>query len=395
MSKKKRRSVSFNTLISISGVALGVMALLVVLSVMSGFHDDLQKKILGVNAHIVLQSHDGGISNHEDLMDRIKRVEGVKAVSPFIMGQVMLSHNNRAHGVYIRGIDTKYEKHATEIHNRMYSGIFDDIEKDGDLPGIIIGRDLAANLGVIPDDTVNVISPVGEVGPFGMLPRMKKFRVVGLFEMGMYEYDANLAIASLRPVQEFLRYQDQVTAIEIRLHDIYAASRTKEKIHDLLGEPFYVRDWIEMNKNLFAALKLEKLAMFVILTLIVLVAAFNIVSTLIMNVIEKEREIAILKAMGSSSRGIMSIFMIQGLLIGLVGTLIGLFGGYVVSYLIHTYEIIKLPSDVYYLSHLPVKMKLSDFFAVCASAIIISFLATLYPARQASRLDPVEALRYE
>jgi lipoprotein-releasing system permease protein len=395
MSKKKRRSISFNTLISVSGVALGVMALLVVLSVMSGFHDDLQKKILGVNAHIVVYSQKGGISQYEDIMDRITAMEGIRAVSPFLSGQVMLAHNKRAHGVYIRGVNTAYERHATEIHDHMYTGSFDDIDKDGELPGIIIGRDLAANLGVIPEDTVNIISPIGEMGPFGMLPRMKKFRVVGLFEMGMYEYDANLAIASLHPVQEFLRYPDQVNAIEVRLDDIYSASRIKEQIEIILGDTFYARDWMEMNKNLFAALKLEKLAMFVILTLIVLVAAFNIVSTLIMNVIEKEREIAILKAMGSSSRGIMSIFMIQGFLIGLVGTLIGLFGGYTVSYIIHSYEIIKLPSDVYYLSHLPVKMKLSDFIAVCGSAIIISFLATIYPARQASKLDPVEALRYE
>ena len=238
-------------------------------------------------------------------------------------------------------------------------------------------------------------SPIGDMGPFGMLPRAKKFKVVGVFEMGMYEYDANLAIADLAPVQEFLRSPDRVSSIELRIDDIYTASAIKEDVMEVLGPDFHARDWMEMNRNLFAALKLEKLTMFIILTLIVLVAAFNIVSTLIMNVIEKEREIAILKTMGTTNNGIMNIFIIQGLLVGLFGTLIGLAGGYVISYLINTYEIIKLPADVYYLSHLPVKMKPVDFIVVCLSAVLISFLATIYPARQAAKLNPVEALRYE
>jgi lipoprotein-releasing system permease protein len=308
---------------------------------------------------------------------------------------VMLSRNNRASGVFLRGINTDYEKKTTEIHNHMYSGNFEDINKKGEFPGIIIGKELASSLGVIVDDTVNVISPIGDMGPFGMLPRAKKFRVVGIFEMGMYEYDANLAIADLAPVQEFLRSPDRVSSIELRLDDIYAASKIKNVIEETLGPDFVARDWMEMNRNLFAALKLEKITMFVILTLIVLVAAFNIVSTLIMNVIEKEREIAILKTMGTTNNGIMNIFIIQGLLVGVCGTLLGLAGGYLISYLINTYEIIKLPADVYYLSHLPVKMQPVDFIVVCLSAMFISFLATIYPARQAAKLDPVEALRYE
>jgi lipoprotein-releasing system permease protein len=395
MSKKRRKSVSFNTLTSVAGVSLGVMALLVVLSVMSGFHEDLQKKILGANAHVVVQSRSNGISNYLEIMDRIKGVDGVSAVSPFLMGQVMLSRNKRAHGVFLRGIDTVYEKKTTEIHSHMYTGSFEDINKKDEFPGIIIGKELAASLGVILDDTVNVISPIGDMGPFGMLPRAKKFKVVGVFEMGMYEYDANLAIADLGPVQEFMRSPGRVSSIELRLDNIYGSSKIKKEVMSILGPDFHARDWMEMNRNLFAALKLEKLTMFIILTLIVLVAAFNIVSTLIMNVIEKEREIAILKTMGTTNNGIMNIFIIQGLLVGLFGTLIGLAGGYLISYLINTYEIIKLPADVYYLSHLPVKMKPVDFIVVCLSAVLISFLATIYPARQAAKLNPVEALRYE
>jgi lipoprotein-releasing system permease protein len=395
MSKKKHRSISFNTFISVAGVALGVMALLVVLSVMSGFHQDLQNKILGANAHVVVVSYTGKISDYREKVAEIIRVNGVKAASPFLMGQVMLSHNNRAHGIFIRGVDTRTETQTIDIYKHMKEGPFDAIDRKQDVPGILLGSELAANLGAYLHDTVNVISPVGEMGPLGMLPRVKKFEVVGIFEIGMFEYDANLAIASLSSVQDFLRFGDNVNGIEVKLDNIYAAPQLKNKIADVLGPRFYAKDWMEMNRNLFSALKLEKFTMFVILTLIVLVAAFNIVSTLIMNVIEKEREIAILKTMGATNRGIMSIFMIQGTLIGLAGTAIGLFSGYVIGYLLNTYELIKLPADVYYLSHLPVKMNLSDFISVCTSAVVISFLATLYPAWQASRLNPVEAIRYE
>jgi lipoprotein-releasing system permease protein len=395
MSKKKHRSISFNTFISVAGVALGVMALLVVLSVMSGFHQDLQNKILGANAHVVVVSYTGKISDYREKVAEIIRVNGVKAASPFLMGQVMLSHNNRAHGIFIRGVDTRTETQTIDIYKHMKEGPFDAIDRKQDVPGILLGSELAANLGAYLHDTVNVISPVGEMGPLGMLPRVKKFEVVGIFEIGMFEYDANLAIASLSSVQDFLRFGDNVNGIEVKLNNIYAAPQLKDKIADVLGPGFYAKDWMEMNRNLFSALKLEKFTMFVILTLIVLVAAFNIVSTLIMNVIEKEREIAILKTMGATNRGIMSIFMIQGTLIGLAGTAIGLFSGYVIGYLLNTYELIKLPADVYYLSHLPVKMNFSDFISVCTSAVVISFLATLYPAWQASRLNPVEAIRYE
>jgi len=395
MSKKKHRSISFNTVVSIAGVALGVMALLVVLSVMSGFHEDIQKKILGVNSHIVAFSYTGKISNYLEKTKEIEQLKGVKAAAPFLMGQVMISHNRRSHGIFIRGVIPELEKRTLDIHNRMKAGSYEDIEKKGDEPGIILGNELAASLGVFLGDPVSVISPVGEMGPLGMLPRVKKFKVVGIFEIGMYEYDSNLAITSLADLQNFMRFGDNVNAIEVKLYDIYDAGKIKEQVENVLGPRHYARDWMEMNRNLFSALKLEKLMMFVILALIILVAAFNIVSTLIMNVIEKEREIAILKTMGATNNGIMSIFMIQGLLIGLTGTVIGLISGLLICYLLGTYELIKLPADVYYLSHLPVKLELSDFLAVCFCAIFISFLATIYPARQAAKLDPIEAIRYE
>jgi lipoprotein-releasing system permease protein len=394
-SKKRRRGISFNTLISTGGVAVGVMALLVVLSVMSGFHEDLRKKILGVNAHIVVLNYTGGIENYGEVIKELKTLPRVTGASPFVLGQVMVSEGKRAHGVYLRGIDPAYENQTTSLRAHMKEGSLDNLTGDSKLPGIILGSELSDTLGAYMGDEINVISPVQEMGPMGMLPRVRKFRVVGIFEVGMYEYDTNLALTSLKAAQEFFRTGNAVTGIELRINDIYSAPEVRERVQEVLGPPFYARDWMQMNKNLFSALKLEKFTMFVILTLIILVASFNIISTLIMSVIEKEREIAILKAMGATNRAIMAIFIFQGLMIGLAGTSIGVTGGYLLGYLLNTYEIIKLPSDVYYLSSLPVKMELSDFLAVSLSAIGISFLATIYPAYQAARLNPVEPLRYE
>lgn len=400
-SRKRHKSLSLNTLISVSGVAVGVMALLVVLSVMSGFHDDLQKKILGVSSHVVVMSYDGAIEDYALVMEKLKGEPQVAAMSPFVFGQVMVSFGDNAQGVVLRGIDPLLEAETTEISKHMKSGtLFDlvtdnDQLSDNDTPGLILGNELAARLRVIRGDKVKVISPVTEPGPLGMLPRVKEFEVVGIFEIGMFEYDSNLVLSSIGSAQKFLRLGTAVTGIELKLHDIYAARQTSKAVSKKLGLPYYSRDWIRMNKNLFSALKLEKLAMFVILTLIVLVAAFNIVSTLTMIVIEKEPQIAILKAMGSTNKSIMAIFMVQGFLVGLVGTVFGLVGGYVLAYVLNTYELIKLPADVYYLSHLPVKMRLSDFVAVSVSAVLISFLATIYPSYQAAKLNPVEPLRYE
>ena len=244
-------------------------------------------------------------------------------------------------------------------------------------------------------DPINLISPVGEMGPLGMLPKVKQYRLAGIFEMGMFEYDTNLVLTDMKSAGEFFGYGNAVTGIELKLDDIYKASAVRESINKKLGFPYYARDWMQMNRNLFSALKLEKFAMFVILILIVLVASFNIVSTLMMNVMEKQKEIAILKAMGATSRSIMAIFIFQGLFIGLIGTIIGVSGGYLLGLVLNNYELIKLPADVYYLSKLPVKMKLIDFIVVSVSAITISFLSTLYPSYHAARMEPVESLRYE
>jgi len=391
-SKKKHKGISFNTVISISGVAVGVMALLVVLSVMSGFHEDLQKKILGANAHAVVLSYKGGIEDYSSVMEKLKNEPHVVSMSPFVLGQVMVSSGRRAHGVFLRGIEPSFELKTTDILRHIKEGSIEEITGRG---WIILGKELASMVGVIAGDTVNLISPVGEIGPLGMLPRAKQFRVAAVFEMGMFEYDTNLAFTDIKSAQEFFGYGSAVSGIQLRLDDIYKASSVRDSVNKKIGFPYYARDWMQMNRNLFSALKLEKFAMFIILILIVLVASFNIVSTLMMNVMEKQKEIAILKAMGAKNQGIMMVFMIQGLLIGIIGTVIGMTGGYVLGKIINNYEIIKLPADVYYLSKLPVKMKLIDFIAVSFSAIAISFLSTLYPSYYAAKLNPVEPLRYE
>lgn len=392
-SRKRHKGISFNTAISIGGVALGVMALLVVLSVMSGFHEDLQKKILGVNAHLVILNYKGSIDDYGSIIHRLRDDRDILSASPFVLGQVMVSSGDKGQGVYIRGIDPSLESKTTEIANHLIEGSMDRLS--GDLPGLIIGKELSSRLGLFINDKVNILSPTGEMGPLGMIPKVRTFRVAGIFEIGMFEFDSNLVIADLKATQDFFDMGNSVTGIEVRLRDLYRADEVRERVQKLLGYPYFAKDWMQMNRNLFSALKLEKFAMFVILVLIILVASFNIVSNLIMNVIEKEREIAILKAMGATNRGIMKIFMLQGFLIGLIGTVLGIAGGYGLSYVLNTYQIIKLPPDIYYLSHLPVKMKLFDFVVVSVSAILISFLSTIYPALQAAKLDPVEPLRYE
>jgi lipoprotein-releasing system permease protein len=394
-SRKRHRGLSFNTAISIGGVAVGVMALLVVLSVMSGFHEDLQKKILGVTAHVVVLEYTGPMEDYPEVMEKIKGEPHVLGASPFVLGQAMISREGKAQGVFVRGIEPALESKTTRLEGYMKEGSLEDLDRQEGPPGIVLGMELADRLGAYKGDTVRIISPTGTTGPLGLMPRVKQFEVAGVFEVGMFEYDSNLVLMGMGPAQEFFGLGEAVTGLELRVDDIYRAGEVGKDIQQKLGFPYYARDWIQMNKNLFAALRLEKFTMFVILTLIVLVAAFNIVSTLMMNVIEKEREIAILKAMGASNRGIMSVFMLQGFLIGLVGTVIGITGGWLLGYLMNTYEIIKLPPDVYYLSHLPVKMNLVDFLVVSSSAVVISFLATIYPAWQASRLNPIEPLRYE
>jgi len=396
--KRKQIFISLITVLSMAGVALGVMALVVVLSVMSGFVEDLKKKILGTNAHLVILQHGSPMRDYQEVIQKVQGVEGIVAATPFIFSQAMLTSETNVHGIACRGIDPNTAGRVINIEATLKKGSLISLQKEEESsghPGIFIGKELANNLGVQFEDTVVVVSPLGALSPLGGGPPMKKFRVAGIFDSGMYEYDTSLAYVSLKSAQKFLAMNDAVSGVEVKVKDIYGVKKVADKIRRELGFPFWTKDWMQMNKSLFAALKLERTVMFIILVLIVLVAAFGIVSSLIMVVMEKSKDIAILKSMGATAKSIMRIFIFEGLIIGVVGTIVGLIAGYAICILLAKYQFISLPSDIYYISRLPVKTNVIDFFLVAFSAIGISFLATLYPSWQASKLDPAEALRYE
>lgn len=395
--KRKQTVISLVTFISVAGVALGVMALIIVISVMTGFQTDMRDKILETNAHIVILSHEPqGISDYNKIMEKTEEVQDVLAVAPFIYSQVMLSSSKNAMGVVLRGIDTKAEKKVTSLSDNIIEGGLEDLENVREQEeGIIIGKELAYTLGVFTGQYLTAISPTGKLTPMGNAPKIKKLLVVGVFDSGMYEYDTSLAYVSLETARDFFDLDNIVTGLQVRVKDIFHAGEVAKAIQAHLGFPFYARDWMEMNKNLFSALKLEKLAMFIILVMIILVAAFNIISTLVMMVLEKHKDIGILKSMGANAKSILAIFLIEGLTIGCMGTLIGLVTGGLACWIADTYKLIKLQADIYYISHLSFKMQPLDLFLICSASILISILATIYPAWQASRLDPVEALRYE
>ena len=394
--RRRHTPISLNTIISIGGVALGVMALIVVLSVMSGFEHDLMKKILGTNSPIIVSSfNDKGITDYNQQMKKIQAVPHVVSVAPFTYSEVMLTSPSSVSGIILKGVDPASIGKVTELSKTMVAGSISGLNASGPVPGILLGRELAGNLGVRTGERVRVVSPFGTITPLGMAPKFQEFVVTGLFDTGMYEYDSKLAYISIPVAQKFFGLGDSVTGFEVRIDDLSLSAPLARTIQNHLGFPFHARDWMQMNRSLFSALKLEKITMFVILVLIIVVASFNIVSTLIMIVIDKAREIAILKSMGATRAGIMKIFMINGTIIGVVGTLIGLAGGLAVCFVIEKTNLITLPRDIYYISHLPARVDPVELVVICASAIIISFGATLYPSWQAAKLDPLEALRYE
>ena len=404
--KRKQTFISIITVISIAGVTVGVMALIVVLAVMSGFERTLKEKILGTQAQLhLLKATQEGMDHYEEVTKRVEEVKGVVFAAPFIISQVMLSSESNVFGVVLKGIDPDREGRVTELAKNLKAGRLDDLKgaKEIDPPGIILGVELAKHLSVSLNDPIQVISPLGTVTPMGMMPKMKRFRVKGIFYSGMYEFDNTMAYVSLESAQKFFSMGDRVTGIEIKTDDIYGVKEIGREIRRRMGFPFWTKDWMEMNRNLFSALRLEKIAMFIILVLIVLVAAFNIISTLIMVVMEKNKDIAILKSMGASSRSILKIFIIEGGVIGVVGTILGMISGLLIAFNLETITAFVenlfgfkiLPSDVYYIDKFPSQVNPLDVTLIVLTAILISLLATLYPSWRASRLDPAEALRYE
>ena len=396
--KQKQAFISLITVLSIAGVTVGVMALIVVIAVMTGFEHDLKSRILGVESHIVIMRHNVPFSDYRNILEHVENTDGVEAATPFINSQVILRSSLSLSGAVLKGIDPDSAdrviknldkvslKNLKETNQRKSTSIA--------MPAIILGKELAKNLGVMQGDPVYLISPRGMISPIGHIPTMKRFRVAGLFESGMYEYDRSLAYIHIKDAQKILRMGDSVNGIEVRVNDIYNAGNIAGRIVKELGFQYWARDWMQMNQNLFSALKLEKTVMFIILALIVLVAAFNIASTLIMMVMEKTRDIAILKAMGATDKSIRKIFVFKGVVIGSIGTIFGVCLGFILCTVLKYYHFIELPGDVYYITTLPVKLELLDIVIIASAAMAISFLATLYPASQASKLDPVEAIRY-
>jgi lipoprotein-releasing system permease protein len=395
--KRKKGFLSLSTFISTAGVSVGVMALIVVIGVMTGFDQDLKKKILSVNAHVIVMKQGASLTDEKKVAAQVQAVPGVLSAAPFIYTQVMLSAPGNISGGVIRGLDLAALRQGGPQGLEVQKGRFADLAEGGpgEPPRVAIGNEMARNLNLNLGDYLNIVSPLGTLTPMGRMPRMKPFRVSAIFHSGMYEFDSNLVYTSIPHLQEFLGMGNRVSGLEVELKDIYAAEQVGQAIQEKLGPGFLIRNWMQMNRSLFSALKLEKIAMFIILTLIVLVAAFGIASTLFMIVMEKTRDIAILKSMGATRQSIMRIFVMKGLIIGMGGTIIGLALGLILCGLLKRYEFIKLPRDVYLISTLPVQIQGLDVAAIIGAALVISFLATLYPSWQAARLDPVEAIRYE
>jgi len=395
--KRQKGFLSLSTFISVAGVAVGVMALIVVIGVMTGFDQDLKRKILSVNANILVLKHGASVTDQDRVAAKIKDIPGIVSVHPFIYTQVMFSSPGNIAGGVIRGVDLATIRQGGPRGLTISQGSFADLV--GGLPGepprVAIGNELARNLNLSVGDYLNVISPLGTLTPMGRMPRMKTFQIRAIFHSGMYEFDSSLVYTSIPALQDFLGLGHRVTGLEVEVKNIYAAAHLADVIQKKLGPPYYTRNWMYMNRNLFAALKLEKIVMFIILTLIILVAAFGIASTLFMMVMKKTRDIAILKSMGATKKSIMKIFILNGLVIGGLGTALGLGLGLGLCAILKEYQFIKLPRDVYYISTLPVQVQTPDVLCIIAAAMAISFLATLYPSWQAARMDPVEAIRYE
>lgn len=386
-SKRKEAFISLTTWIAVVGIAIGVMALIIVIAVMTGFQYEIRERILGINPHVLVLSIDGDIKAPGDLVDKVKQVDGVTHAFPFITFQAMVQSGRQLSGVAVKGLNSKDIGFMEKL---VKEGGTNALDKKGN---ILIGKELAKHMGLLPGDSFSVMVPFGGYSPMGAMPETVRVKVGGIFETGMYEVDNTLIIMSLKDVEDIMGIG--ATGIEIKLKDAYKADAVRNEISKRLGRNYFARTWIEMNKNLFSALKLEKIAMFIILALIIFVASFNIISSLIMTVMEKKKDIAILKAMGAKKKSIMKIFMVEGVTIGVFGALIGSISGYGICEILRRYKIIKLPEDIYYISSLPIKISFIDVALVASVTMIICLFATLYPSYKASKIDPVETLRYE
>ena len=401
--RTKQRSgfISFISMTSMLGVALGVMALITVLSVMNGFEAQLREKILGMASHVTITEYHNAMHDWRKLGDGLSQAEGVVGWAPFVKAEVMLSANQRVSGSLLRGILPEQEGAVSDIADKMLDGHLELLEPKGF--GIILGSELARYLRVSVGDRVTVITPQVTPTPAGILPRLRRFTVIGLFEVGMYEYDRNLALIHLNDGSKLLRLNDGVSGVRVKLADMFRAPYVTREIAAVLTPNYSISNWTMEHSNFFKAIKTEKRVMFIILMLIVAVAAFNIVSTLVMVVTDKRSEIAILRTLGLTPRAVMGVFMVQGTLIGLIGTIFGVLAGVTLALNVETivpaierfFQVQFLPAEIYYISDLPSKLVWSDVTTIATYSFLLSFISTIYPAWQASRVNPAEALRYE
>lgn len=395
-SRRSQTFIFIISLMSVLGVALGVGALVLVLGVYNGMTTDLRDKILGANAHGIVMSHlstELG-KNTPELLERIKASPGVVAAMPFIYAEGMLSAGNGVKGAVLRGIDPQTAPQVLTMLSPLSESV---LQKLNDAPpGVIIGDDMAKRLQIGPGARVNLLSPSGNKGAVGYQPKIRPFEVAGIFKTGMFEYDSSLVFIGMQAARDvFGLPPDYLSGIEITVDDLFNADKTALALAQNLGAPFYVRSWMEMNANIFAALKLEKIGMFILLTMVVLIGSFSIVTSLVMLVMEKTRDIAVMMAMGATRSMIRKIFIFQGCIIGFAGTMLGYAFGLGLGWLLKKYQFIKLPENVYTLDHLPIIITWQDTLLIGAAAMLLCFLATLYPARQAARLEPAEAMRFE
>lgn len=393
--KRKQAFISIISVISILGVMVGVMSLIVVLSVMNGFRSELMSRSLGIMPHIWVSSNEGNINNYDKVIESLKSVHGVKDISPSVMKELILQ-SSYATGVILRGVDPERINAIIGIKDMMQSGDISSLKSTGeDIPNVIIGIELAKSLRIGDGDIIKLNSPNGKLTPLGRTPKKQNFRVSGVFSSGLMEYDQRLVFSSFDEAQRLFGMEGKATHLEVKVNNTEQSDISAKKIREILGSGYSVIDWKEFNRSLLGALKLEKTAMFIIQIMIVMVGALNIISVLVMTVLEKAKDIAILRTMGTSKKSIMSIFMIQGLIVGITGTLAGVISGLGICFLISKYIFIEIPSDVYPVSTLPVLVDYADVAVVTIAGFLLSFLTTIYPSWHASRLNPVETLRYE
>jgi lipoprotein-releasing system permease protein len=402
--RRRETFISLITLISVLGVMIGVMTLNVVMGVMTGFEETLRDRLLGINAHVALVKSGDQLRDYEKLLAQLGDQPGVVAATPTIYGQVMLTAGPRVTGVVVRGIDPDRVNRVVEIERYVKEGGLAGLKKQHPLqveertvllPGIILGERLANQLGVFPGSPVQVVSPLGSPTAIGVIPKVKRFVVVGALKTGMSEIDSTLVLMGLEDAQKFFELGNAVTNIEIRVEDVNRSREIAEQIQQRFGFPYLTEDWTRLWPNLFSALQLEKTVYFLVLLLMVLIGAFNIVSTLVMVVMEKRKDIAILRSMGATPESIRRIFLFKGCVIGFVGTVLGVLLGYIICVLIDQYQFIKLPDGVFLISTVPVRLYLSNFVIVAVASFLVCLLASIYPSRQAAKLDPVEIIRYE